>query len=165
MFMSYLKTLFESIITEEINITKVTDAIRKRKPVEITYEDGTSETIDMEVIAHNHDELGDGEYKWESVGELPVRLGYGSAVVYNNEIHILGGPYSSNPNHYKWNGTEWVSLSALPIPAPSSIVYNGELHIMKNTDHYKWDATNSSWVAVSTIPGGVYSSVVYKLAE
>ena len=37
MFMSYLKTLFESIITEEINITKVTDAIRKRKPVKITY--------------------------------------------------------------------------------------------------------------------------------
>ena len=38
MFMSYLKTLFESIITEEINITKVTDAIRKRKPVKITYQ-------------------------------------------------------------------------------------------------------------------------------
>jgi hypothetical protein len=35
--MSYLKTLLESIITEEINITKVTDAIRKRKPVKITY--------------------------------------------------------------------------------------------------------------------------------
>jgi hypothetical protein len=35
--MSYLKTLIESIITEEINITKVTDAIRKRKPVKITY--------------------------------------------------------------------------------------------------------------------------------
>lgn len=35
--MSYLKTLLESIITEEINITKVTDAIRKRKPVKIKY--------------------------------------------------------------------------------------------------------------------------------
>ena len=35
--MTYLKTLIESIITEEINITKITDAIRKRKPVKITY--------------------------------------------------------------------------------------------------------------------------------
>lgn len=35
--MTYLKTLIESIITEEVNITKVTDAIRKRKPVKITY--------------------------------------------------------------------------------------------------------------------------------
>lgn len=36
--MSYLKKLFESILTEEVNITKISDAIRKRKPVRIKYE-------------------------------------------------------------------------------------------------------------------------------
>lgn len=36
--MEYLKLVIESIITEEVNITKITDAIRKRKPVRMTYE-------------------------------------------------------------------------------------------------------------------------------
>ena len=35
--MGYLDLLLESIITEEVNITKITDAIRKRKPVKIKY--------------------------------------------------------------------------------------------------------------------------------
>lgn len=36
------------------------------KPVEITYEDGTVDTIDMEVVAHNHDELADDtNASWE----------------------------------------------------------------------------------------------------
>jgi hypothetical protein len=36
--MGYLNILIESIITENVNIPKITDAIRKRKPVKITYE-------------------------------------------------------------------------------------------------------------------------------
>lgn len=36
--MSYIKLLIESILTEEVNITKVADSIRKRKPVKIKYE-------------------------------------------------------------------------------------------------------------------------------
>lgn len=35
--MNYLNYLIESILTEEVQITKITDAIRKRKPVRITY--------------------------------------------------------------------------------------------------------------------------------
>lgn len=35
--MNYLNYLIESILTEEVQITKVTDAIRKRKPVKMTY--------------------------------------------------------------------------------------------------------------------------------
>lgn len=36
--MNYLNLLIEGIITEEVNITKITDAIHKRKPVRMSYE-------------------------------------------------------------------------------------------------------------------------------
>ena len=38
--------------------------------------------------------------------ELPNQFYNGSAVVYNNEIHILGGDDNSTA-HYKWDGSSW----------------------------------------------------------
>jgi hypothetical protein len=39
---------------------------------------------------------------------LPYDFYEGSAVVYNNEIHILGSQASGNQTkHYKWNGNSW----------------------------------------------------------
>lgn len=130
-------------------------AIGSYKPVEITYEDGTSETIDMEVIAHNHDELGDGIHKWESVSKMPLYLEDGRALVYNNELHVMGGNYAAN-KHYKFNGTEWVEVSTAPyqLLGFSAVVYNNEIHIMGgsggNTNHYKWNG--SDWISVGTLP-------------
>jgi hypothetical protein len=81
----------------------------------------------------------------------------GSTVVYNNEIHILGG--DNNPTkHYKWNGSQWVSASTLPYNfiKGSAVVLNNEIHILggvigsTRTKHYKWDG--SQWVSVSTLP-------------
>ena len=47
--------------------------------------------------------------------KLPYTFYYGSVVVYNNEIHILGGSGSANyTKHYKWNGTTWSEVSTLP---------------------------------------------------
>ena len=91
---------------------------------------------------------------------------YGSAVVYNNEIHILGGNGGSK-KHYKWNGSSWSEVSTLPYNFNSScaVVYNNEIHIMggsNNTNHYKWDGTN--WTSVSTLPYICYNgarAVVY----
>ena len=111
------------------------------------------------------------EYKklWESVSTLPYRLYNGSAVVYNNEIHILGG-YSNARYHYKWDGSSWTNVSTLPIGLNygCAVVYNNEIHILgtyANSESYyahcKWDG--SSWTSVSTTPITFHhgSAVIY----
>ena len=90
---------------------------------------------------------------------LPYQFIKGCAVVYNDEIHILGGS-SSATSHYKWDGTSWTSVSILPynFTIGGAVVYNNEIHILSGggtssaTSHYKWDGT--SWTSVSTIPYG-----------
>ena len=94
----------------------------------------------------------------KSVSTLPYNFSYGSAVIYNNEIHILGGNYSSSTSlkHYKWNGSSWTSVSTLPFSFADgqAVVYNNEIHILggsnAGTSHYKWDG--STWTSVSTLP-------------
>ena len=97
------------------------------------------------------------------VSTLPYDFYQGSAVVLNNEIHILGGySYSSNSsygvNHYKWNGSSWVKVSTLPYNfyRGSAVVLNNEIHILggNSNNHYKWDG--SSWIKVSTLPYDFY---------
>ena len=98
--------------------------------------------------------------------KLPINFYQGSAVIYNNEIHILGG-YNSGTKHYKWDGTSWVLVSTLPYSfyRGSAVVYNNEIHILGSYDyktrHYKWNG--SSWSSVSTLPYNFYegSIVVY----
>ena len=62
-----------------------------------------------------------------SVSTLPYEFYNGSAVIYNNEIHILGGGVSDNQtNHYKYNGSAWESVSTLTYEfySGSAVVYN-----------------------------------------
>ena len=112
---------------------------------------------------------GVGAFKTLDIGaiDLPCSFYYGSSVVYNNEIHILGGSNSST-NHYKWNGTEWTEVSTLPYTfcRASAVVLNNEIHILGTnmnyyTRHYKWDG--STWTSVSTLPYNFAdgSAVVY----
>ena len=106
----------------------------------------------------------EGDWIWDSVSTLPYDFYSGSAVVLNNEIHILGSyDTSSRTKHYKWNGSSWVSVSTLPYNFYNgfAVVLNDEIHILGSgnssyvTKHYKW--SGSSWVSVSTIPYGFYS--------
>ena len=101
-----------------------------------------------------------------SVSTLPYKFYQGSAVVLNNEIHILGGSSSSGgastyyTNHYKFNGTSWEGVSTLPYKFMngSAVVLNNEIHILGSssggstgfTNHYKFNGT--SWESVSTLP-------------
>ena len=107
---------------------------------------------------------------WENMSRLPYQFYAGSAVVYNNEIHILGSGISSYYKaHYKYNGSSWTSVSTLPynFEYASAIVYNNEIHILGSynssyyTAHYKFNG--SSWTSVSTLPYNFYygSAVVY----
>ena len=86
----------------------------------------------------------------KSVSTLPYEFYYDSAVVYNDEIHILGDYSGESLNsHYKWNGSSWTSVSTLPylFYKGSAVVYDNEIHILgsySNTKmHYKWNG--SSW--------------------
>lgn len=101
-----------------------------------------------------------------NVSTLPYKFYYDLAVVYDNEIHILGDYLNDSLTaHYKWNGSSWTQIStSLPYDCSegSSVVYNNEIHILgsKNssyrTGHYKWDG--SAWTSVSTLPYVFYTS-------
>ena len=93
---------------------------------------------------------------WTSVSTMPCNS-VGSAVVLNDEIHILGG--ALNPTvHYKWDGVTWTSVSTLPYNFTSSaVVLNDEIHIMGGywggagySYHYKWNGT--TWTTLSSLP-------------
>lgn len=123
--------------------------------------------------------IGDASYQyyfyvwngveWIDKGQLPIPVNITSnAIVYNDEIHILGGGYSTS--HYKWDGSDWSSVSTLPYNFinGSAVVLNNEIHILGGsydvsdyTSHYKWNGTQ--WDEVSTLPYDFYGgyAVVY----
>lgn len=97
------------------------------------------------------------EWAYE-VSRLPYTFSFVCAVVYNDEIHILGNGNSSNErkSHYKWDGTSWTSVSTLPyiFQRGYAVVYRDELYIIgggMTTDYfYKWNGT--SWTKVANLP-------------
>ena len=104
--------------------------------------------------------------------DLPYNFHSGSAIVLNNEIHILGSSDSSSTYkyHYKYNGNTWTSVSTLPYEfhSGSAIVLNNEIHIMGSNYnsgyykyHYKYDG--NTWTRVSTLPYDFYQgcAIVY----
>ena len=126
---------------------------------------GADVYIDNIKVALNEIRLKTGNIMPSS---LPHNFVNGSAVVYNNEIHILGSDQSGNQNkHYKWNGTSWTIASTLPYEFydGSAFVYNDEIHIIGGPVqpyyHYKFNA--SSWTSLSYLPYGFKegSAVVY----
>ena len=88
--------------------------------------------------------------------ELPYSCTHGEAIIYNDELHILGGKERSKA-HYKFDGTDWLEVSTLPYDfyCGKAIIFNSEIHIF-GTDtgarniHYKWDG--STWSQASTLP-------------
>ena len=93
----------------------------------------------------------------ENKSTLPYEFYWSSAVIYNNEIHILGSENTSYyTKHYKYNGSTATTVSTLPYDFcyGSAVVYNNEIHIMggdsNTTKHYKWNG--STWTNVSTLP-------------
>ena len=99
--------------------------------------------------------------KWIEVSTVPYNDSSANAVIYNNEIHLLGG-FQVHHQHWKWNGSSWSEVSTMPYPMwnGKAIEYNNELHVLGGGDypgvtgaaqyHYKWDGTE--WSEVSTLP-------------
>ena len=105
------------------------------------------------------------EFSVLSVSTLPYNFFLSSAVVFDNEIHILGSGSSASTStaHYKFDGTSWTSVSTLPYKFyfGSAVVLNNEIHILGTyansayyKSHYKFDG--SSWTSVSTLPYQFY---------
>lgn len=101
---------------------------------------------------------------WTEISALPSGFSSPPTVVYDGEIHILGGSTLSITKHYKWNGATWTSVSTLPynFMFGGVVVLNNEIHLLGGTysgvqrNHYKWNGT--TWVSVSTLPYDFYDS-------
>lgn len=93
---------------------------------------------------------------------------YGCAVVLNNEIHLLGGEQSQRM-HYKFDGTNWISVSTLPnnFKNGCAVVYHDEIHILGGDSmpqynmHYRYNGER--WIFESNLPLDFYNgcAVVY----
>ena len=105
---------------------------------------------------YSHYKLTNGE--WVYVSKMPYAISdTGTAVVYNNEIHMFGRSGGSYNRHYKFSDGNWISVSTLPYNFTGSpVVYDNEIHILGSSlssgmkYHYKW--TGTEWISVSTLP-------------
>ena len=104
---------------------------------------------------------------WSNVSTLPYEFYNSSAILLNNEIHILGSSNSSYyTNHYKYNisNNTWSNVSTIPYNFyyGGAIVLNNEIHILGSenssyyTKHYKYNISTNTWSSVSTLPYDFY---------
>ena len=105
---------------------------------------------------------------WGDVSTLPYEFYAGSAVVLDNEIHILGSSTNSSnyTKHYKYNTSTktWSNVSTLPYQfySGSAIVLNNEIHILGSNNssyrkyHYKYNTSTNTWSNVRTLPYDFY---------
>ena len=92
---------------------------------------------------------------------MPYYFYYGSSVVYNNEIHILGSESTGRgTNHYKWNGSSWLSVSTLPYEFydGNAVVYNNEIDILGG-DAYGTDRSKNHYYFKKD-ENGIYTAVL-----
>lgn len=112
----------------------------------------------------HHAEWDEETYEWVDLPNKPYQSNYAGVVVYNNEIHLMGGGYGSQKYdyHYIWNGTSWRTSTPLPFANRSFalVVYNNEIHMLGGyyglTKHYKWNG--SVWSEVSVLPKSFLAS-------
>lgn len=85
-----------------------------------------------------------------TVLNTPLQVTSGGLVIYNNQMHFIGGK-----KHYKWTGTGWAIASDVPNTYLSyAVVYNDEIHAFGSYNsykyHYKWNG--KEWTIGSNIP-------------
>lgn len=114
--------------------------------VPIAFVDGRAAVLgdELHLISGDYHYLFNGTSWSEQTLPSGVSAAGSSIVVYNDQLHILGGT-SNKTIHYKYNGTRWVSVSTLPrnLVKGVAIVYNGDLHIIGGgfNTQFKWDGT------------------------
>lgn len=124
-----------------------------------------------------------GEPDWQELSDLPIGISSDtySAVVYNNEIHLIGGTATEIPadpndlveftsNHYKYNAEDgWEQVndqsSIYNAAGMGLVVYNNTLHLLGGFNngediltHYKWNG--SAWEADEGLPFPAYNNSI-----
>lgn len=93
------------------------------------------------------------------IKELPFNNDLGGAVVFQDEIHLIGSSISGNgTKHYKFdkNTLTWKNVSTLPYSynRANPVVFDNKIHLIggyeNGTKHYAWDG--SSWTNIETLP-------------
>ena len=78
---------------------------------------------------------------WTYASDIPYKMDdYGTAVVYNGKIHIMGG--SGTKNHYSYDGSSWTKEADLPGVINNHVggrafVYRDRLYIYINENIYR----------------------------
>lgn len=100
-------------------------------------------------------------YSWDgsvwTEGTLSKIFSRANMVVYQDEIHLIGGSSSDTQNtHYKLVDSSWVLMTTLPFVYDGGItvVYNGELHILgcsSNPLNHRRLNHSLEWEVVSNI--------------
>ena len=81
---------------------------------------------------------------WTSISTLPYDFCYGSAVVLDDKIYIIGSDntLTSDKVFYKWDGSSWTSISNLTSGffQGSAVVYKDTIHRLggANTKKYHY---------------------------
>lgn len=157
------KQLIASAITDKNISTSNTDSFQTMADNIKQIKTGINVKIDNTSVDYDFD-LKLLREEWVSVSTMSQLFHNGRAVIYNNEIHTLGGYYSKG--HYKYDGSSWTEVSTLPYDFGNicAVVLNNEIHIMGGADyirHYKFDG--ESWTEVSTLPYNFYGgeAVIY----
>lgn len=103
--------------------------------------------------------------QWLKEPNIPYSFYNGSAVVFQNKIHLLGGE-SSQTSHYTFDGTTWTQLSNLPFNfyEGSAIAFGGKIHCIggasNQAQYYTYDGT--TWTHETDLPDvwlGTYNHV------
>ena len=108
---------------------------------------GGGSSVEIDGVAYDGDLKLEKTVRNVSLPNLPFNFYQGSAVVHDGEIHIFSSV------HYKFNGTEWVEVSTLPISVSSHnqvVEYKGKIYLLVGKNFYVWD--DSTWTALTPPP-------------
>ena len=117
----------------------------------------------------NEVQLRDLEFESKNMNysETPYNPYYSSVVLYNDEIHLLGGQGDTD-GHYIITEYGYEQLDNLPITFSNhtcahAVVYDNKIHILGTntsssyyTKHYSWDGY--AWSEESTLPYNFYDA-------
>ena len=111
---------------------------------------------------------------WTQLSSIPYDMGeYGGAVIYNNEIHVMGGGSDViKQDHYKYNlnTKTWTKDTEITtiVWKMGTVVYNGEIHLLGGKSYsgnfnMHWAFNGTTWSAGTLLPVNVerLSAVVY----
>lgn len=120
------------------------------------------------------------ENSWWSVCKLPFQVDVHETcfIMFNGDLHMLGGDGNKVRAHYKWNGERWTIASELPYDFCNGKVveYQGKLHIFgggsakfygtystgRLNNHYAWDGER--WEKASDLPYPVWGCTPFVCA-